>query len=114
MAEARVLVVDDDPHIRDVLKVALDRAGFEVDLARDGREGLVAVESRAPDLAIFDIGMPEMDGKRAQPLGSRAVVFGARRLRARSVTKWRVFGSCADGSWAASWLCFRLQSRQRS
>ena len=62
MAEARVLVVDDDPHIRDVLKVALDRAGFEVDLARDGREGLVAVESRAPDLAIFDIGMPEMDG----------------------------------------------------
>jgi len=62
MSDATILVVDDDPQIRDVLKVALERAGFRVDLARDGVEGLRATQVSEPDLAILDIGMPEMDG----------------------------------------------------
>jgi len=62
MSDALILVVDDDPQIRDVLKVALERASFGVEMARDGAEGLRKVQDRAPDLAILDIGMPEMDG----------------------------------------------------
>jgi two-component system OmpR family response regulator len=62
MHEPTILVVDDDPQIRDVLRVALSRAGFRPILARDGAEGLRQAESAAPDLAVLDIGLPEMDG----------------------------------------------------
>jgi two-component system OmpR family response regulator len=62
MNDATILVVDDDPQIRDVLKVALERASFRVNLARDGIEGLRETQVGEPDLAILDIGMPEMDG----------------------------------------------------
>ena len=62
MSSASILVVDDDPQIRDILRVALERAGFRATLARDGVEGLRLAESAAPDLAVLDIGLPEMDG----------------------------------------------------
>lgn len=62
MSDATILVVDDDPQIRDVLTVALERAGFRVEIARDGAEGLRHIQAAVPDLAILDIGMPEMDG----------------------------------------------------
>jgi len=62
MREVTILVVDDDGQIRDVLKIALERAGFRVVQARDGVEGLRSVQASLPDLAILDIGMPEMDG----------------------------------------------------
>ena len=56
------MVADDDARIRDVLRVALTQAGFDVDEVADGREALkVAMYSR-PDLVVLDIGMPEMDG----------------------------------------------------
>lgn len=58
----RILVVDDDPHIRDVLRFALVREGYLVTEAADGRAALAAVERDAPDLIVLDILMPEMDG----------------------------------------------------
>lgn len=57
-----VLVVDDDPHIREVISFALDKAGFATETAGDGAEALAAIEARAPDLVVLDINMPEMDG----------------------------------------------------
>ena len=58
----RILAVDDDPHIREVINVALSKAGMAVVEARDGREALSRFASDAPDLIVLDIGMPELDG----------------------------------------------------
>ena len=57
-----VLVVDDDAHIREVLRFALERAGFGVLEAADGRQALELCASRAVDLVVLDIVMPELDG----------------------------------------------------
>ena len=59
---SRILVVDDEPHIRDVITFALERAGMVVTSARDGAEALIAWRRHAPDLIVLDIGMPERDG----------------------------------------------------
>jgi two-component system, OmpR family, response regulator len=61
----RVLVVDDDPNLREVVRFALDREGFSVLTAGDGRAGLRLFREREPDLVILDILMPEMDGTEA-------------------------------------------------
>jgi two-component system OmpR family response regulator len=58
----RILVVDDEPHIREVICFALDRAGMTTSTARDGAEALHLFTQSQPDLIILDIGMPETDG----------------------------------------------------
>jgi two-component system OmpR family response regulator len=58
----RILVVDDDPHIRDVICFALQKAGMTTATARDGTEALIRFAEEAPDLVVLDIGMPETDG----------------------------------------------------
>lgn len=62
MSNQTILVVDDDPQIRDVLGMALERAGFDAVMARDGAEGLSQAKAINPSLAVLDIGLPEMDG----------------------------------------------------
>ena len=59
---ARILIVDDDPAIRDVLRFALSRAGFDTEEAADGVVALQAVQRQCPDLIVLDVQMPEMDG----------------------------------------------------
>jgi two-component system, OmpR family, response regulator len=58
----RILIVDDDLHIREVIRVALKKAGMTVAEARDGREALTRFGSDKPDLIVLDVGMPEFDG----------------------------------------------------
>lgn len=58
----KVLVVDDDQDVADVVDYVLRRAGFEVVLAHDGLAGLTAFEREEPDLVILDINMPKVDG----------------------------------------------------
>ena len=58
----RILVVDDEPHIREVICFALERAGLGVTTARNGQEALMAFRRGGVDLIVLDIGMPEMDG----------------------------------------------------
>lgn len=58
----RVLVVDDEPNIVMSLEFLMRRAGFEVQVARNGREAIAALEGPAPDLMLLDVMMPEFDG----------------------------------------------------
>jgi two-component system, OmpR family, response regulator len=58
----RILIVDDDLHIREVIRVALKKAGMTVSEARDGKEALSRFVNDRPDLVVLDIGMPEFDG----------------------------------------------------
>lgn len=57
-----ILVVDDDPNIRDVVCFALDKAGMSPTAAKNGAEALKLAEVKTPDLIVLDINMPEMDG----------------------------------------------------
>ncbi len=57
-----ILVADDDPHIREVIAYALEKAGMQTEAVADGAAALAAARSGAPELMILDIGMPEMDG----------------------------------------------------
>ncbi|MBI4820531.1 MAG: response regulator transcription factor [Deltaproteobacteria bacterium] len=59
---ARILAVDDDPHIREVVRFALESAGHLVDSAENGKDALRIAAERAPDLVVLDIVMPGMDG----------------------------------------------------
>ena len=59
---ATILVVDDDPHLREVVCFALERDGFTTVQAADGRAALVAFDEHAPALLVLDIMMPELNG----------------------------------------------------
>jgi len=58
----KILVVDDDPSIREMLEEVLKDAGYAVEAAADGLEALRMVKASPPDLLITDIIMPEQDG----------------------------------------------------
>src|ERR1700758_4285864 len=62
MAASRVLVIDDDDDIRELLRALLERAGHDVVDAPDGRAGLRELFARSPDLVILDVAMPGLDG----------------------------------------------------
>jgi two-component system OmpR family response regulator len=58
----QILVVDDEPHIRDVICFALDRAGMRPLIARTGQEAITIFRRERIDLAVLDIGLPDIDG----------------------------------------------------
>ena len=62
MAGKRVLVVDDDPDIRELLFTALEDEGFEVVPAANGQEALAVIRTFRPDVIVLDLMMPVMDG----------------------------------------------------
>jgi DNA-binding response OmpR family regulator len=62
MNEGRILVVDDDPDIRGLVRELLDRRGFAVTEAKDGQEALRVFFDQRPDLVVLDVAMPGLDG----------------------------------------------------
>ena len=62
MKGSRVLVIDDEADIRELLRGLLERAGYTVDEAPDGRAGLRQFYADPPDLVLLDVGMPHLDG----------------------------------------------------
>jgi signal transduction histidine kinase/CheY-like chemotaxis protein len=60
--QPRILVVDDDPNIRELLTQEFTESGYEVVTASDGREAIAEARSHRPDLIVLDVMMPEMNG----------------------------------------------------
>jgi DNA-binding response OmpR family regulator len=61
-SSGRVLVVDDDPTVSDVVRLYLERAGYDVDKAADGPTALALAAARPPDLVVLDLMLPGMSG----------------------------------------------------
>lgn len=59
----QVLIVDDEPHVRRVLQLCVERAGYAVRLEHDGQAGLARALAEPPDALISDINMPRMTGR---------------------------------------------------
>ena len=89
----RILVVDDEPAVRDALSRALEIEGYRVELAADGAEGLSRLDSAEPDLMILDVTMPVMGGleacRRVRSVGHRTPIL---MLTARESVPDRVSG----------------------
>ncbi len=62
MAGELILLVDDEAHIVDLVRLYLEREGFRVESAADGKSGLAQIRERKPSLVVLDIMLPEMDG----------------------------------------------------
>lgn len=58
----RILCIEDEPEMIDLIRLILGRRGFEVTGAAGGKEGLQAVREQLPDLVLLDLMMPDMDG----------------------------------------------------
>jgi two-component system OmpR family response regulator len=94
----KVLVVDDEPSITDLVAMALRYEQFEVRVARSGREALDTVESFAPDLAVLDIMMPGIDGfEVARRLRNQGIRLPILFLTARDATEDKVRGLTLGG-----------------
>ncbi len=61
-SDKRILVVDDEPDIRDFLSTCVEDAGFQVQTAFDGQDALEKIEKNPPDLITLDLAMPRMTG----------------------------------------------------
>src|SRR5262249_22506782 len=75
----RILVVEDDRPVREAVRRALVLDGYEVLLAEDGLEAVPAIEGRAPDAVVLDIGLPRVDGvevcRRIRRSGTRVPIL---------------------------------------
>ncbi|MBK9208922.1 MAG: response regulator transcription factor [Anaerolineales bacterium] len=62
MSGKRILIVEDEPSLAEVVSLYLKRAGFQVQTVSDGRQAMVILEKQIPDFVIMDIMLPEVDG----------------------------------------------------
>jgi two-component system OmpR family response regulator len=94
----RVLVVDDEPNIADVISMALRYQGFEVETAGDGASALKAVAAFRPHLMVLDIMLPDMEGfEVARRLGAQRAHVPILFLTARDATEDKVRGLTMGG-----------------
>ena len=97
-AEHRILVVDDEPNIVEVVSMALRYQGFEVASAADGQQALAEVSAFRPQLILLDVMMPDMDGfEVAERLGAQRADIPIIFLTARDATPDKVRGLTAGG-----------------
>ena len=99
MADAhRILVVDDEPNILDVLTMALRFQGFDVETAATGEQALAAAASFKPQLMVLDIMLPDMEGfEVARRLGAQRAQVPIVFLTARDATEDKIRGLSIGG-----------------
>jgi two-component system OmpR family response regulator len=96
--EARLLVVEDEPNILELLSASLRFAGFEVATAADGYEALRAAQRHRPDLVVLDVMLPDLDGfDVARRLRSGDARIPVLFLTARDATEDKVTGLTIGG-----------------
>src|SRR2546423_14737133 len=94
----RVLVVDDEPNIADVISMALRYEGFDVETAGNGADALAAVNSYRPHLMVLDIMLPDMEGfEVARRLGADRSDLPIVFLTARDTTEDKIRGLTTGG-----------------
>lgn len=96
--EARLLVVDDEPNIRDLLATSLRFAGFEVFTASTGNEAIREATEQQPDLVVLDVMLPDMDGFTVtRRLRDRGEKYPILFLTAKDETQDKVAGLTVGG-----------------
>ena len=94
----RVLVVDDEPNIADVISMALRYEGFDVETAANGADALASVESYRPHLMVLDVMLPDMEGfDVAKRLGAERAGVPIIFLTARDATEDKIRGLTTGG-----------------
>src|SRR5215218_6887566 len=93
MSLMRILVVDDEPAVRESLRRALQLEGYEIELAVDGAEALDSVHANGPDAMVLDVSMPRLDGlETCRRLRSEGNALPVLMLTARDEVADRVAG----------------------
>ena len=104
--EARLLVVEDDPNIVELLAASLRYAGFEVMTARQGQQALTAAGELRPDLVVLDVMLPGIDGfelcRRIRASSGLPIILltarGEEADRIVGLSHGRVVSDCAAGA----------------
>ncbi|WP_333812585.1 response regulator transcription factor [Timonella senegalensis] len=96
--EARLVIVDDEPNIRELLSTSLRFAGFEVFVADDGQSALELITNMQPDLIVLDVMLPDMDGFTVtRRLRERGIHTPVLFLTARDDTADKISGLTVGG-----------------
>src|SRR3954470_21080940 len=117
MGGVRLLIVDDDRALREALRRALLLAGYDVDVAATGQEGLTRIAAAAPDAVVLDLGLPDVDGlevcRRLRSAGDRVPIL---ILTARDAVADRIDGldAGADDYLVKPFDVGELQARLRA
>jgi DNA-binding response OmpR family regulator len=91
-ASARILVIDDERHIRDLLEIGLGDEGYEVRSAPDGQVGLQIAREWSPDAIVLDVMLPKIDGIALLPMFRRLTEAPILMLSAKTETIDKVAG----------------------
>jgi two-component system, OmpR family, response regulator len=98
VSTSRILVVDDEPNITELVAMALRYEGFEVETAGTGRDALAAVESFRPSMLVLDVMLPDLDGfEVTRRLGATGVRLPILFLTARDTLEDKVRGLTIGG-----------------
>jgi len=118
----RILLVEDNPDGRETLQLLLQVWGHRVDVAEDGKQGLQKALSRRPEVALVDIGLPEMDGyEMAQGVRAalgRQIFLIAMTGYGQPHDRWRAFEAGSTFTWSSRSIrrccrnCFATSRRQ--
>ena len=108
MANEKILVVDDDTNICELLRLYLMKEGYAVTIANDGEDALAKYSQVKPDMVLLDVMMPRLDGwetcRRIRKLGDTPVIM----LTAKGETFDKVLGLELPGAFSTTKASFRL------
>ncbi len=111
MAKTRVLIVDDEPNIRDLLATSLRFAGYEIQSAANGAQAVAAVSESEPDIILLDVMLPDMNGfsvtKKLRSAGIQAPILF---LTARDDVEDKITGLTVGGDSDLGFL--RIKARR--